>query len=198
MSSKVVAVVGSYRKGGMIDQAVEAVLAGAREKGAETHKIYLADQHIEFCSNCRQCEQTPGPERGMCVQHDDLEPMLEEIEAADAVVLGSPVNYYNATALFRKFMERLIGYTYWPWGKAAPSERTTVCKRRAVLVASAAMPGFCIPLLTGTAKALRLTARMLGARPVGRLWIGFAAGSPNPVLSPGNLKRARQMGMRLA
>jgi hypothetical protein len=60
------------------------------------------------------------------------------------------------------------------------------------------MPGFCIPLITGTAKALRLTARMLGAKPVGRLWIGLAAGSPNPVLSPRDLKRAHQMGMRLA
>jgi len=34
MSKKVVAIIGSYRKGGNIDRAVEAILAGAREKGA--------------------------------------------------------------------------------------------------------------------------------------------------------------------
>ena len=36
MITKVVAIVGSYRKGGTIDQAVEAVLEGARAKGAVT------------------------------------------------------------------------------------------------------------------------------------------------------------------
>ena len=66
MSSKVVAIVGSYRKGGAIDTAVEAVLEGAREKGAQTHTIYLTDQHIEFCTNCRKCTQPPGEERVKC------------------------------------------------------------------------------------------------------------------------------------
>ncbi len=32
MSKKIVAIVGSYRKGGAIDSAVEAILAGARER----------------------------------------------------------------------------------------------------------------------------------------------------------------------
>ena len=39
MSSKVVAIVGSYRKGGTVDTAVDAVLAGAREHGAETGRF---------------------------------------------------------------------------------------------------------------------------------------------------------------
>jgi multimeric flavodoxin WrbA len=66
MSSKVVAIVGSYRKGGAIDAAVEAILEGAREKGAQTHTLYLTEQHIEFCTHCRQCAQEPGEERGKC------------------------------------------------------------------------------------------------------------------------------------
>jgi hypothetical protein len=44
-----------------------------------------------------------------------------------------------------------------------------VFDRKAVLVASCAAPGFRIPLLTGAARALRLTAQMLGAKTVGRL-----------------------------
>ncbi len=197
MSKKVIAIVGSYRKGGTIDTAVEAVLEGAREKGAVTRTIYLVDQHIEFCTNCRECMQKPGPERGKCRQQDDLEPILAEIEAADAVVLGSSVNYYNATAIFRRFMERLIGYAYWPWGKAAPSPRNKVLPRKAALVASSAAPGFLIPLVTGTARALRITAKMLGARTVGSLWIGLAAAEPHHVLSARVRERARRMGWKL-
>ncbi len=48
---KVVGIVGSYRKGKTIDSAVSAVLEGAQAKGAETKKIYLIDEHIEFCTN---------------------------------------------------------------------------------------------------------------------------------------------------
>jgi hypothetical protein len=60
------------------------------------------------------------------------------------------------------------------------------------------MPGFCIPLFTGAAKALRLTAKMLGARPVGSLWIGLVAGEPHHPLSARTLERARRMGWKLA
>ncbi len=197
MNKKVVAIVGSYRKGGTIDRVVEAVLDGAKEKGAQTHTIYLTDQHIEFCINCRQCSQTPGPERGKCPQHDDLEPMLQEIEAADAVVLASPVNYFDVTAIYRRFLERLLGFTYWPpnW---MPSPRVKQKPRKAVLVASAAMPGFLIPLFTGAAKALRVTANMIGAKPVASLWIGMATPDPHHALTPRTLDRARRMGMKLA
>jgi multimeric flavodoxin WrbA len=198
MITKVVAIVGSYRKGGTIDSAVEEVLEGAREKGAETVTFYLTDQHLEFCTNCRQCVQTPGEERGKCAQQDDLEPMLEKIDAADAVVLASPVNYYNLTAIFRRFLERLLGYTYWPWGQAAPKGRKTKAGKKAVLVASAGMPGFLIPLATGAARALRLAAKMIGAKPVGKMWIGLAAGEPHHELSPRTRERARQLGRRLA
>jgi multimeric flavodoxin WrbA len=197
MSKKIVAIVGSYRKGGTIDRAVEAILDGAKEQGAQTHTIYLTDHHIEFCTNCRQCAQTPGAVRGQCVQHDDLEPMLQEIEAADAVVLASPVNYYNVTAVYRRFLERLLGFAYWPpnW---MPAPRAKQLPRKAVLVSSAAMPGFLIPLATGATKALRVTAKMLGAKPVGCLWIGLATLDPHHALTPRTLDRARRMGMKLA
>lgn len=198
MSKKIVAIVGSYRKGGTIDAAVEAILQGAREKGAETSTIYLTDRHIEFCTNCRKCAQSPGSERGKCAQQDDLEPILSEIEAADAVVLGSPVNCYNVTALFRRFLERLLGYANWPWGQNSPRARSRRQTRKAALVASSAMPGFLIPLATGAAKALRLTAKMLGAKSVGTLWIGLAAGEPQHPLSARTLARARRIGLRLA
>ncbi|HUX28545.1 MAG TPA: flavodoxin family protein [Terracidiphilus sp.] len=198
MSKKIVAIVGSYRKGGTIDKAVEAILAGARTRGARTSTIYLTEQHIEFCTNCRECVQTPGPERGRCAQKDDLEPILTEIEAADAVVLASPVNCYNVTALFRRFLERMLGYAYWPWGQPAPRERTKLRPRKAVLVSSSAMPGFMIPLATGAARTLRLAARMLGAKTVGTLWIGLSAQKSHQPLPANVSVRARRLGMRLA
>lgn len=198
MSKKVVAVVGSYRRGGTIDTAVEAILEGARKRGAATHTLYLTEQHVEFCTNCRTCVQAPGPERGKCPQQDDMESMLTEIEAADALVLATPVNCYNATAIFRRFMERLVGCAYWPWGQNAPRVRTKVRPLKAVLVASGAMPSILIPLFTSVSKALSVTAGMLGAKPVGKLWIGLASKEPRHKPSPRTLERARRLGMKLA
>lgn len=197
MSKKVVAILGTYRKGGTIDTAVEAILEGARERGASTRTIYLIDQHLEFCTNCRQCVQEPGPERGKCRHQDDLEWILSEIETADAVVLASPVNLGNTTAIFRRFMERLIGYAYWPWGQSAPKPRSRVQTLKAALVASSAAPGFMIPLFTGTSAALRKTAKVLGAKPVASLWIGLTAGEVHHKLSARVLARVRRIGMKL-
>jgi putative NADPH-quinone reductase len=198
MSKRVVAVVGSYRKGGATESAVDAVLEGARARGAETRVFNLREKHIEFCTNCRACTQTPGAARVRCMLEDDLEEMLLEIEAEDAVVLASPVNYYNVTAIFRRFLERLLGFVYWPWGQHGPTLRTTVQPREAVLVATSAAPGFLIPLMTGAARALRVGALAMGARPVGTLWIGLTAGKAEYVLPERTRERARRMGMRLA
>lgn len=56
---KVTAVVGSYRRGGVVDTLVDAVLEGARAAGAETRIIHLLDARIEFCRNCRACRRRP-------------------------------------------------------------------------------------------------------------------------------------------
>lgn len=197
MSTKVVAIVGSYRKGGTVDTAVDAVLEGARERGAETKKIYLIDQHIEYCLNCRNCTQEAGEARGKCVIEDDVAGILKEIDEADAIVLGSPVNYYNVTAVFRTFLERLVGFVYWPWGQEAPKRRWKELPRKAVLISSLAAPGIFLPFATGASRALRLAAESLGARPVAKLWIGLAAQSAKAKVSERVLRKARRMGAEL-
>jgi hypothetical protein len=107
------------------------------------------------------------------------------------------MNCGNVTAIFRRFMERLLGYTYWPWGQPAPARRSRVRHLKAVLVTTSAMPALMMFLFTGASTALHLTATMLGARTVGKLWLGLV-GKPRYVLSKGALEKARRMGMRLA
>jgi hypothetical protein len=60
-----------------------------------------------------------------------------------------------------------------------------------------AAPGFLMPLLTGAPRALKLAAWALGARPVGRLWLGFRAVDPRQGLSPRALARAAALGRKL-
>lgn len=198
MGKRIVAIIGSYRKGGMTDQAVTAVLRAAEERGAETSKVYLIDRHVEFCRNCRACMQVPGPVRGRCVQTDDLDSLLTAIDEADAIVVGSPVNDFNVTAVTRRFLERLVGYAYWPWGQPGPTLRIRRPTKPAVVVTSSAMPALMGRFTTGAIRALKLICRSVGARPVGTLFIGLAAGKPQPVLPTGHRARARRLGARLA
>jgi multimeric flavodoxin WrbA len=198
MGKKIVAIVGSYRKGGIIDSAVDTIIGAAAEKGAETEKIYLIDQHIEFCTNCRKCTQAEGPQRGRCVQEDDLELLLTKIDQADALVIGSPTNFFNVTAVTRRFIERLICYACWPWGQKGPAVRGKEKRKKAVLVTASAMPAPLAKLFTGSLRILKITAETLGAKPVGTLTIGMAATREKQELPASVTRKARRLGDQLS
>lgn len=52
---------------------------------------------------------------------DGMEKLLPEAEHADGLILASPVNAGTIIVLMKRFIDRLICYTWWPWGAAAPS-----------------------------------------------------------------------------
>lgn len=169
----VVGLVGSYRKGGYIDSTVDEVLSAARDRGAETEKIFLLDQHIEFCTNCRTCMQEPGPERGKCILEDYMDQILKKIAGADSIVIGAPVNCWDVNAVTRKFYERCVGYAYWPWGAKIPRIRNKKRTKKAVLISSSAAPGWYSRIFTTAMTSLKRIAKLLGAKPVGTLFLGF-------------------------
>ena len=138
---KITAILGTYRKDGVIDAAVEEILSAAREAGAETSKVYLIDRHIEFCTNCRVCTQQEGDSRGQCRLDDGIKELLDEIERSDAIVLASPMNFWTVTAVMKRFIERLVCYAYWPWGMHGPKIRNKLKTKWAVVVVASAAPG---------------------------------------------------------
>lgn len=194
---RIVGIVGSYRKHGTIDTAVAEVLRAAEVWGANTQTIYLHEQQIEFCTNCRHCLQEPGSERGECLLQDDMDAILRTIEAADGLVIGAPVNFGNVNALTRRFLERTVCYGYWPWEARAPKLRQPQPSKKAVLISSSAAPGLMARFLTGAFKALKELAKMLGAKSIGVLWIGLVD-PQDATLSERQKRRARELGQRLA
>lgn len=197
MAKKIVGIVGSYRKDGIIDLLVDEVLAGAETGGAETEKVYLADEQIEFCRNCRKCTQQPGDQPGECVIDDGFAALLAKCREADGLVLGAPVNFFNINALTRRFMERLVCFAYWPWGTNVPKTRKTATGPRAVVVTSSAMPAFLGRIFTGAPRALKITAKTMGAKVVASLFIGMIAQHEQPTLPAKAAKKARRAGEKL-
>lgn len=197
-STRVVAIVGTYRHGGVIDTAVDEILDSARQAGAETQKFFLLHHQLLFCNNCRKCTQTPGEERGPCGKRDDLPAILDALDAADVIVLASPMNFGTVTAVMKVFIERLVCYAYWPWGADIPRKRKRHAGKRAILVESSAAPAFMARWFGDVGRCLKQAAQVLGAERFDRLTIGFASREPRPKLPASILRRAQALGRRHA
>jgi multimeric flavodoxin WrbA len=197
MSKKILGIVGSYRKDGVIDTLVTEVLAAAEQQGAQTAKIYLKDRHIEFCTNCRKCTQDAGTEPGKCIHRDDMEDILNRYLESDAIVIGAPVNFFNINAVTRRFMERLVCFSYWPWGARGPQMRSKMKTRKAVLITSSAMPAFLGRIFTGALRALKTMASTMGAKPVASISVGMIAVQEQATIPEKVIRQARKAGREL-
>ena len=199
MAKKIVAIVGSYRKGGITDQVADAILESAQKKGAAAEKILLIDKHIEFCTNCRKCaSDDPQKRRGECVLTDDMAGLLSMIDSADAVVFGSPINFGNVTAVMKRFVERLLPYTYWPWDKSIPKVRIKNRDKKMVVTTSSACPALMSRfLMPYSEKILTDCAEVIGAKVVKSLYFGAVCREEKQKLDKRQIRLAELAGIAL-
>ncbi len=189
---------GSYRNNGITDQVIKTMAEELETDGAEVETILLRDYPIEFCLNCRECTQQPGNLPGECVQHDTMQELINKIEKSDSFILASPTNFGSVTAIFQRFMERLVVYAYWPWNMNAPKYRkANVPKKKALLISSCAAPGILGRWVYGTRKQLKTTAQTIGANNVGILFTGLIAKDPHHRLSEKVQAKARALAVKL-
>ena len=103
---KVIGFNGSPRKNGNTQALVETVLKAAAENGAETRLVNLNELQVRGCQGCDACKKN----HGVCVQKDDLSPLLQEIRKADGLVLGTPIYWYHVSAQFKMLVDRFYCY----------------------------------------------------------------------------------------
>jgi multimeric flavodoxin WrbA len=108
---KLLAFNGSPRKKWNTAQLLEQALAGAESQGAKTKLYNLYDLDFKGCMSCFACKRVGGKSYGHCGINDDLKPIFEKIEKADAILIGSPIYLGITTGVTRCFLERLI-YPY--------------------------------------------------------------------------------------
>ncbi|MFC1937022.1 flavodoxin family protein [Chloroflexota bacterium] len=98
---KVLGITGSPRRGGNTDLLLEAVMKGAASKGAEVKTIVLNNLKITPCQHCDACM-----EAGNCRIQDDMQMVYRELEAADRIVLASPIQFMGLTAQMKGMIDR--------------------------------------------------------------------------------------------
>lgn len=99
---KVIGLVSSPRANGNTQKLVEKALAGAASKGAETKCLNVAKMAVGGCKACNACKKGDG-----CIQKDDFQTIYQEILEADAVILGSPIYFFDINAQARLVEDRL-------------------------------------------------------------------------------------------
>lgn len=99
---KIIGVIGSpHGTRGNTARLLRIVLEGAESVGATTDTHYLPGDTILPCRGCDYCHR-----KGSCPQKDSFNYLLEKIQEADGLVLGSPNYIFSVSAQMKAFMDR--------------------------------------------------------------------------------------------
>lgn len=107
---QVVAINGSPHEGfGNTSQMLAMLGQHLSREGLELEEIFLSQHQIGFCTGCATCLET-----GACWVRDDYKSVVRTVLEADAVILASPVYFFNVTAQMKTFLDRSLGYGHRP------------------------------------------------------------------------------------
>ena len=94
---------GSPRTNGNIALAFQEMEQVFRENGIGVENIQLGKQVIRGCIACESCRKTHK-----CVFDDIVNKLAEKFEAADGLVIGSPVYFGSANGTLMSALQRLF------------------------------------------------------------------------------------------
>lgn len=110
MGKSVLIISSSPRKGGNSDLLCDEFLRGAKDAGCNAEKIFLADKKINYCTGCGFCNTNNNTK---CAQNDDINEIMDKMEASDVIVLSTPIYFYTISGQLKTFIDRICSrYTH--------------------------------------------------------------------------------------
>ena len=107
MGKKIIAINAGPRKGWNTDTLISEAVKGAEAAGAEVERFDLFRlEKFTGCISCFGCKREKT--KGHCVCRDGLAPVLDAIEKADGLIIGSPNYLGDLTSSYRALYERLV------------------------------------------------------------------------------------------
>ena len=100
---KVLLINGSPKASGNTALALSEMAKVFAAEGIETELIHVGNKPIRGCVACGGCR-----EKGRCVFDDLVNETAPKFEAADGIVVGSPVYYAGPNATVQAFLDRLF------------------------------------------------------------------------------------------
>ncbi|MFR3729590.1 flavodoxin family protein [Lacrimispora sp.] len=114
---------GSPHKEGCTNRALKEVSGALNQEGIKTELVQIGNKAIHGCIACGKCAET-----GRCVFQDDpVNGILDKMEQADGLVVGSPVYYASANGSLFALLDRLFyagkNFAYKPGAAVASARR---------------------------------------------------------------------------
>ena len=106
--AKVLLLNGSPHPRGCTATALQEMISVFETEGIETELIQVGNKSIRGCIACGSCAKT-----GKCVFDDLVNEVAPKFEAADGLVIGSPVYYASPNGTILSFMDRLFYSTHY-------------------------------------------------------------------------------------
>jgi multimeric flavodoxin WrbA len=106
---KIVGIAGSLRPKSNTLRYVENALSVLQGKGFETELISLRGKEIKPCNGCYDCVK-----KGYCtIEDDDFTVILSKMQAAEGLILGSPVYLSSVVPQMMSLLARATFVAYW-------------------------------------------------------------------------------------
>jgi len=101
----VVMVNGSTRRNGSTQAALDVVAEALSREGIRSETFWVGNAPVRDCTACRACRKLDNA----CTFGDDLvNPLIRSIQAADGLLLASPVYFSNVTGAMHSVLNRVF------------------------------------------------------------------------------------------
>ena len=101
---KVALLNGSPHKNGCINRALEEIAATLAEEGIESEILWIGHEAVHGCQACGGCSKKG---EGRCIFDDVANEINAAFEAADGIIVGSPVYYAGMNGALHAALDRV-------------------------------------------------------------------------------------------
>jgi len=111
MTYKILGISGSPVKKGNVEKLLNRAMEGLPAQDIERDIVHLSGLKIKDCIHCNFCltKQTPGK---YCAIKDDAQAIFEKAEAADIIILASPVYFMRTSARMAALIDRFRVFVF--------------------------------------------------------------------------------------
>lgn len=121
---KVLLVNGSPHRNGNTFTALSEVAKTLEEEGISSEIVHIGNRPVQGCIGCYKCK-----EKGICVFQDETYLKLRgKLEAADGIIIGSPVYFGGPSGSLCALLDRLF-YSSGGLAQYKPAASVVVCRR---------------------------------------------------------------------
>ncbi len=119
---KVIMINGSPHENGTTFRALSEIKNELKNNGVDSEIITVGNKNVEGCNVCGACSKL-----GKCIKDDIVNELIEKIESADGLIIGSPVYYASLNGSLKALLDRLFfakkSFAYKPAAAVAVARR---------------------------------------------------------------------------